>query len=249
MGKSSLGMTASAMRTLFDRVYVINLPERVDRKREVAEQLGLVGLSFDDPFVELVAAHRPADRGDFESIGARGCFLSHLDVLDRAAKAGLNSILILEDDVNWTALAKSLSDEDIVMLKETGWQFLHGGSGHDGGWGAASLRLRPVPGEEGLMLSHFIGLRGPAIRQAADYLHAMLARPAGSPEGGPMHVDGAYCWLRKDHPDMAGYICEPSLARQRASRSNVSEAVGFRAIPVVARVLDVLRALRSRLKD
>ena len=35
-------------------------------------------------------------------------------------------------------------------------------------------------------------INAPAIGPLIAYLERMVARPAGHPEGGPMHVDGAY---------------------------------------------------------
>jgi hypothetical protein len=76
----------------FDRIYVINLPARTDRKREMEEQLARIGLSFAHPRVSLFAAIRPHEPGGFDTIGARGCFSSHLEVLRDAHRRGLNRI-------------------------------------------------------------------------------------------------------------------------------------------------------------
>ena len=92
---------------VFDRIYVINLAERADRREEMSEQLARVGLSFDDPSIELFEACRPQSAGDFPSIGARGCFLSHFGVIENAVSNGYDSILILEDDMDWTRAALS----------------------------------------------------------------------------------------------------------------------------------------------
>lgn len=219
---------AALLRSLFDRIYVINLPERSDRRKEVLAELKRVGLRHDDPLVQVWRAVRPSDRGDFRSIGARGCFLSHLGVLEDAIAQGLDRILIIEDDMDWTA--QVLSPEfDATALRDVDWLFVHGGKGDVTLGPNAKLRMRPIPPSEGLALTHFIALREPAISLAARYLSAMLGRPGGSPEGGPMDVDGAYSWFRKDHPEVAAFLCEPSLARQRSSRSDITDAMGWRA--------------------
>jgi len=46
-------------------IYVLNLPERLDRRREIQAQLELVGLSLDMPFVRLFPAMRPEDKGEW----------------------------------------------------------------------------------------------------------------------------------------------------------------------------------------
>jgi glycosyl transferase family 25 len=218
----------AVLQSLFDRIYVINLPHREDRRREIAQELARVGLGWDSPIVRLFDAVRPVDRGDFPSIGARGCFLSHLGVLNEAIEHGYQSVLILEDDMDW---APGAIDDGKGMegLKTEDWHFLHGGVGDSQSAAVQTFELRKLSPHTGVMLTHFIGLRGPAIRLAADYLAAMLERPQGSPDGGPMHVDGAYSWLRKDHPEIRSFVCHPPLAQQRSSRSDVTEPVGWRS--------------------
>ena len=62
--------------------YVINLEDRTDRRAEMEQQLRRVGWQ-----AAFVAAIRPVDAGDFPSVGARGCFLSHLATLKQAGVA------------------------------------------------------------------------------------------------------------------------------------------------------------------
>lgn len=237
---------AALLRSLFDRVYVINLVDRTDRRREMTAQLALIGLE-DDPLVAFFPAERPADPGDFGSLGERGCFLSHLGVLKDAVAAGHGSILILEDDVDWTPAALARNAR-LDALRDTEWAFLHGGRGHDqAAADGAILLVRLAPGQE-LLLGHFIGLRGGVIGSMVEYLEAMLQRPKGSPEGGPMHVDGAYSWFRRAHPDVAAYVCTPSVAQQRSSRSDISVPTGWRATRAADWARRLLRPFRSRLR-
>jgi glycosyl transferase family 25 len=236
------------LRTLFDRIYVINLPERADRRREMAVELGRIGLRVDDPLVQFFPAVRPPDRGDFESIGARGCFLSHLGVLKDSVARGYGSILILEDDVDWTpaALAKGASAE---ALRGSEWAFLHGGQGHDRAAADGVISMVSLAPEQDFRLTHFIGLRGAIIGQLVVYLEAMLARPAGSPDGGPMHVDGAYSWFRRAHPEVAACVCAPSVARQRSSRSDIFQHTGWRATKLADWARKVMRPLKGLLRS
>lgn len=231
------------LRSLFDRVYVINLPDRTDRRREMTAQLALIGLA-EDPLVQFFPAVRPEDRGDFGSIGERGCFLSHLGVLKDAVARGHGSILILEDDVDWTpaALARGARLE---ALRQTDWAYLHGGQGHDRAAPDGVISLVPLPPERELLLAHFVGFRGPVIAQMVDYLEAILRRPAGSPEGGPMHVDGAYSWFRRAHPELAAHVCVPSLAQQRSSRSDISVPTGWRATKAADWARRLVRPVRA----
>lgn len=235
------------LRSLFDRVYVINLPDRTDRRHEMVAQLARIGLEEDDPLVRFFPAVRPADRGDFGSVGERGCFLSHLGVLKDARAMGHRSILILEDDVDWTPAALA-ANARLEALLTTDWAFLHGGRGHDRPAADGVISLVPMtPGRE-VLLAHFIGLRGEIIGQMVDYLEAILRRPAGSPDGGPMHVDGAYSWFRRAHPAVAAYVCDPSVAQQRSSRSDISVPTGWRATAAADWARRLVRPLRALLR-
>ncbi len=248
MSDRSVALDATILRDLFERIFVINLAERQDRRNEIADQLALVGLTFEDPLVELFPAVRPADRGDFPSIGARGCFMSHLGIIERAVGLGLTRILILEDDMDWTRVITNISGEDLRLLTETDWHFLHGGQVTGPPKEASPFGMKRLDPKESLLCSHFIGLRGEIIQKAFPYLKDMLAREPGSPDGGPMHVDGAYSWLRKDFPGFVGYVCEPALAMQRPSRSDIAEVKGWRALPGMQSVLEAVRGLRKRLR-
>jgi glycosyl transferase, family 25 len=66
-----------------------------------------------------------------------------------------------------------------------------------------------------------IGLQGTCIPMFAGFLRQVLDRPPGHPEGGPMHVDGAYTTFRRNHPEFMTLAAIPSLGHQRASRSDI----------------------------
>ena len=59
--------------------FVINLPYRTDRRSEMQRELSRIGWN-----AQFFPAIRPASAGSFSSIGAHGCFLSHLAVLKAA---------------------------------------------------------------------------------------------------------------------------------------------------------------------
>ncbi|MBB5519860.1 glycosyltransferase family 25 protein [Amphiplicatus metriothermophilus] len=231
------------LHTLFSRIYVINLESRPDRRREMAGELARIGLSFDHPAASLFSAVRPEDAGPFPSLGARGCFMSHLGVLADAEARGEGAIAILEDDAafapDFAARAPALLD----ALARRDWGVFYGG--HRGlETGAAGLV--EVPPARGVGATHFICLNGPAIGPARRYLEAMLARPRGSPEGGPMHVDGAYGWFRRDNPAFATFAAAPPLAVQRSSRSDVEGARWFDRAPVLREAAALARRVLRR---
>lgn len=73
--------------------------------------------------------------------------------------------------------------------------------------------------------THFVTFQGEAIPAAVHYLEQILARPAGDPEGGPMHVDGAYNWFRRANPQFKTVLAVPELGFQRASRTDIRSAL------------------------
>lgn len=103
----------------FDSIVVINLPERVDRRRETEAELERVGIKH----ARFFAAKRPADRGPFRTIGEHGCFLSHVAVLKEALKA--RNILVMEDDVMF---ARSLRQRAVALADlPDDWEMVYSG--------------------------------------------------------------------------------------------------------------------------
>jgi glycosyl transferase, family 25 len=224
----------------FKRIYIINLKSRSDRRREMADELARAGMSFDDSAVRLFSAVKPDDAGAFPSIGARGCFLSHLGILTDAAEGGAGPIAILEDDLELAQDFATRAPAVLDALGEKSWSIFYGGY-EAGSFEAEGLNL--VPPNLGLRTTHFICFNGPAIAPAKKYLEAILARPAGDAQGGPMHVDGAYSWLRKDNREMATYAAWPPLGNQRRSRSDIAGPRWFDRMPGLNKAAAVARRL------
>jgi glycosyl transferase, family 25 len=236
-----------ALTSIFEHIYIINLPYRTDRRAEMAGQLALIGLSFEHPQVTLFPAIRPDEAGDWPTIGTKGCFFSQIAVLAEAIRAGHQSILILEDDLDWSQTFLATPAADIGAWQDAPWDFLHAGLDPSTETDHA-VRLHPVTPDTPLILAHFIGLRGPIIGELHDYLTAITQRPLGSPEGGPMHVDGAHLWYRRAHPHRRTMIGQPRLALQRWSRTDI-HALGWKdRLPVVRQLVGVARVLRNRFR-
>ena len=227
----------------FQRIYVINLASRADRRREMGEQLASVGLRLDVGPVELFTAVRPTEAGAFPSVGSRGCFLSHLGVLQKARAEGLDRILVLEDDVDFAPAFDVLSRLVAARLAVEKWSFFYGGYRLDeplAGDGGDVC----VPFEDGVGTTHFYALRGDVICALSDYLEAQLHRPAGDGAGGPMHVDGAYCWFRRSHPEHRTLLAVPMLGHQRLSRTDVHDLRWYDRSPGLRDAMTLLRRLR-----
>lgn len=203
---------------LFERIVVINLPARRDRHDAMLVELACAGVRANDPRLQFFAAIRPDDAGDFPSIGARGCFLSHRAVIAAALKDGVRNVLILEDDLQLGESVCRAQPALVQTLAGTDWDFAYAG------------HIEALPGSleaphwqettAALVCAHFYALNARILPALLAYLDQCLARPAGHPEGGPMHVDGAYSMFRKQQPQVT-LIAAPSLGWQGSSRSDI----------------------------
>jgi glycosyl transferase family 25 len=205
----------------FGAIYIINLPARTDRKAEMLEQLRNAGIDASAAPLVFFEAVRPPDAGEFPTIGARGCFLSHLGVLKAARAAGHARILVLEDDLNFVAGFPEAFRGLLPALRGESWDFAYLGLLKVTPPLPAAQGLVSVPPEAAVLGLHMVALRADVLPDLIDYLEAMLRRPAGDPQGGPMHVDGAYSWFRAAHPGLRTVACQPPLGYQRASRTDI----------------------------
>lgn len=233
----------------FEQIYVINLPHRHDRRKEMAEQLERIGLSFDSPGVRLFEAFRPDSPEGFPSIGARGCFLSHLGVLRDACKHNYSRILIFEDDLNFAPDFNDRVEAVIEALQREDWSLFYGGF---------ALKAPPVIQEDKVLLqaapgefiqtAHFLAFRGSVIAEITSFLETVLSRSPGDPRGGPMHVDGAYGWYRFEHPSAATLIAVPELGYQRSSRTDIHTLQWFDRVPGIREAIGWLRRRKNKAK-
>ncbi|GAB4265021.1 MAG: hypothetical protein Kow0013_12740 [Pararhodobacter sp.] len=238
---------AKALLDAFERIVVINLPERADRRRGLEAELRKIGLSLSHPSVVLFPAIRPQAAAGFPSIGAHGAFRSHLGVLERMLAEGWRRILVLEDDMGLAADSAARLPGLAAALAARDWGLVYGHPGD------LPDRLPPpdteglvvLPADLGLIQLHFLGVDRGAAQIAAPALRAMLGRPAGSPEGGPMHVDGALNWIRRSHPDLVALAAAPAIAVQRASRSDIAPPRWFDRMPLLRDLAGLARRLRQ----
>ena len=245
------------LNTFFDQVYVINLKARTDRRAEMDAQLQRIGLGLNAPKVTLFEAVRPVDAAGFPSVGARGCFMSHLQVLCDARAKGLGSVLILEDDLNFCDHFGARFAQVADFLSSNGWGMFYGSYFLPPVQSQPALRTEPQAQQPSSLpctraapslavgTSAMVAVHGQHLDLLIGYLEAMLARPPGDPAGGPMHLDGAYCWFRQAHPDVVTWLASPPLGVQRASRTDIHALRWFDRNPVSAGVVALLRRWRN----
>lgn len=210
----------------FDRIRVVNLPHRTDRRAAMEAELARVGLTG-DPRVAFFPAFRPADAGDFTSIGARGVYLSQRAILDEAAAAG-ESVLILEDDCDFTRDAAAYDPP-------TEWDIFYGGYVASD---PADLAGSDIVG------AHMMGFSAKGAKLVSDYLRDLTYEGIHPP------IDAAYIWFRRAHPTVRTRFAVPPLGHQRPSRTDIADPSIADRLPgirgAVALARRIKRALRRR---
>jgi hypothetical protein len=200
----------------FDRICIINLPERADRRASATRELQRQGIAVDGDRVRFVDGIRPDGPAAFPSAGARGCYLSHLKVLRQARADGVQRLLVLEDDVMFTAALTSAGKLGAALALDD-WHMAYPGHAQQSRPGPLRWERSDAP----LVCAHCYVVRGDALETVIGYLEACLGRPAGHPLGGAMHYDGALTMLRQARPDLVTLVASRSLAGQRSSRSDI----------------------------
>jgi hypothetical protein len=226
----------------FTKSYIISLPERRDRRKAMTLELKRIGISLPaSTQIAFFPAVKPPDQGDFPSVGARGCFLSHLAVLTEARDQGLKNVLIMEDDLSFTSTLARYQNEIIAKLANTEWDIVY--LGHEEPLESrATVNLQPFFGP--VMKSHFLAINGRTLEKVVTFFETVLSRPSGHPLGGPMHVDGAYSTFRQQNPDIITLLATPIVGFQRPSPSDIAQRHVLDKLPSIRRLLGVGRKAR-----
>lgn len=233
------------LQQIFDRIYIINLKSRADRRQRIAAEMKRIGAQIDGERIAFFEAIRPDSAGDFPSIGARGCFYSHLGAIRRAEQEAKGAFLILEDDVIFAKDFQKTASPAFRDIAQKPWDIFYGGYAElEIGDGAAF----PVKAETRIVAAHCVGFKAELASSLADYLEAMASRPPESGEGGPMHVDGAYSWFRKANPHLTTLAAAEPIAYQSASRSDITPGSSLDKIPVIREVAQFARELRRNIR-
>ena len=224
----------------FEHIWIINLKSRPDRRHQMLAEFARIGFSPEN--LEWFEAVSPNSRGPFASIGARGCFMSHLGILARAADQEYGRVLLLEDDVDFARNFNTRMNTIVLQLRMASWDMFYGG-GHVGHRVPVSGELASVEPAISIGCAHFVAFDGAAIRRVHDYIGAQLGRPEGDPAGGPMHVDGSYSWARREL-SLKTLIATPDICHQRSSRSDIAPTRWWDEVPVVRETVGMLRQMK-----
>jgi glycosyl transferase family 25 len=208
----------------FDRIRIINLPSRPDRRAEVTSELRRIGLG-DDRRVQFVDGVIVEDKTPFRRIGEKGVFLAHLDIIGDAAATG-ESVLILEDDVDFTPAVLNWRPSPECDIAYGGY------SASD----PTNLHSSDIIG------AHCIGFSARAAQALAPFLRNLLQHESPPP------IDGAYVWFRRQREGFRTEFAEPVVAVQRPSRSDITLQHGVDRFILLRLPLALLRNIKRTLQ-
>lgn len=234
----------SSLLSYFEHISIINLPDRVDRRREMESQLIKLGSVPEAGRVEFFPAFRPTAKDDWPSLGARGCFLSHYKVLKQARERKLRNILVLEDDCEFKPALVEFQQDIVRILSETPWDIVYlGHAARPLASGTPTL----TPWQGPLMLAHLYAVNHTILDRLIAFLEQVMQRPEGHPDGGPQHYDGALTMFRAQNKDVITLIAAPNLAGQRSSRSDI-HGRWFDRVPVLRTAVNGLCQFTRRVR-
>ena len=151
-------------------------------------------------------------------------------------------MLVLEDDCDFATDFPDRQAEVAGWLESTPWGIAY--LGHVESI-SGPPRLVPWSPDMTVGLAHCYAVAGNVLSRLPGYLEAITLRPPGSPEGGPMPLDGGFNWFRRHNPDVQTVLAAPSLAYQRSSSSDLSPR-WFDRVPVLRDAAENVRAWRRR---
>lgn len=207
----------------FDRIRIINLPSRRDRRKEMVHQLSRIGLAG-DPRVQFVDGILVKDKTPFRGHGEKGVFLAHLQILKEAAQAG-ESVLVLEDDVDFAAGAERWKRESSTDIAYGGYYASS----------PADLEHSDIAG------AHCMGFSARAAQALVPFLEALLDHESPPP------IDGAYVWFRRQRRGYTTAFANPVVAVQRSSRSDITPRRALDRVPILKGAMDAARRAKRRL--
>jgi glycosyl transferase, family 25 len=218
------------IQDFFAKAYVINLVERRDRRRDMTNNFKKIGWKIEPQKTDFFPAIKPIDSGKFPSVGAKGCFLSHLQILKQAQADGLQNVLVMEDDLNISQQLVNYQKSLLAQLNDLNWDFVY--LGHREKIAPESnSEIKLVEYSQPIVTAHFYALNGRILPRLIAFLELIQERSVGHPEGGPMHLDGAYSTFRAQNSDIVTLIANPSLGSQRSSHSDIAKNKWFERLP------------------
>ncbi len=216
MNRCPLPPQRRCLRDFFDRVVVLSLPRRSDRRERLIRHLSALGLHRGVEWVAAIDGSAQPPPSDWKgSVGSWGCWQSHLSVLRRALSDGVKEILILEDDaIIASNIVQRLELLMAALPRDWGQFYLGGQHLADPGPTHSPLLWRGT----NVNRTHAWAARGGALEAIVDH----LSRRDGTLGENQYHVDHHF---GSAHGSALWPAFTPAwwLAGQRADASDVND--------------------------
>jgi glycosyl transferase family 25 len=214
-------MRPVSLPEVFGSAFVINLPERTDRRYDVEREFAK--LSWKE--FEFFPAFHFTEAAGFKFPGWRGCFQSHLEIYKLARVRHLPNVLIFEDDIALSATIIQLTPKIVNAINALNWDLLYLGHEFTGNVQRANSSTSEVafePYEDEIRTTHFYAVRNRIIPRLIEHFERCASTIPHDGMYGPMPADGALNTFRRYNRDVKTYIAKPKLGWQRPSRSDLA---------------------------
>jgi len=122
------------LNKIFDKIYVINLKQEVEKKIIIEKKLKELNIEY--TIFEAVDGQKLKNVKllNYGTLGAVGCRLSHMKILEDAVKNNYTSILVFEDDVIFRKDFNKHLEEQYSTIKNNNvnWKLLYLGCSYHG---------------------------------------------------------------------------------------------------------------------
>jgi len=221
---------------------LISMKIRVERRQRIDADLARYGLSLEKLGVEVFDGLVFDDANGFPSKGVRGCFTSHMILMQECAASG-KSMLVLEDDIDFNFDRIAAFRKSVPDLQAVEWDVVY--LGYIMPKTRGPLRLERHEG--GTIGGHFYGVKPAFAKAVAEYMLSCTTRPGGHPEGGPMYRDASFTMYRERHPEWVTKLAVPALGAQSSSRSDLTPKA-YQKLPFVGTILDKIHEAKAWLR-
>ena len=113
----------------FDKTFCVNLDRRSDRWDECLTEFEKHGISNVSKFTAIDGKELPQRSSGFVTPSRLALVLTNIKILEEAIENDYNSILILEDDIEFTDLVSDM--DDFFKLLPEDWDMLYFGGNHN----------------------------------------------------------------------------------------------------------------------
>lgn len=115
------------LKDFFEKVYVINLDRRKDRYENFIKELSKFNITGFERVSGVDGKNLTLKKNNL-LLGEIGILLTHIEIIKKCQKDGVENVLILEDDVTFTNEIKKIDEYMSSLPKD--WDFIYFGGNH-----------------------------------------------------------------------------------------------------------------------